>query len=545
MKPIDSRLLRYSRSSRIFIFLVAGIALINGSLTIIQAILLSRVVTNIFQRHETIHLISSTVIGLIIVFIIRASVNYFGDWASTVASTRIRNELREKLLESVLHDGSDVVHVGGSARLAILATKGIGDLDGYFSKFLPQLLIAVTVPAIVWLTITLKDWRSGIIAVFTVPLIPIFGIMIGRFTASATSKKLESLGVMGGYFLDLIGGLSTLKVFGRADLQSKKIKEVGDRYRRETMKVLKISFLSSLALELVATLSVALMAVSIGLRLVSGSISLQTGLLVLILAPEVYWPIRQVAGYFHAASDGIAAFEQLYEIFDATHAPNGIEVSKIISLSWTELTIEYPGRSIITIPAGSIERGSIHAVVGPSGGGKSTLAKILLGFIQPSTGEVHITTGSGTFPLTKLDKRSWRTHVTWMPQEPIFPVGTAREILQHANHSATDGQLSSALSDSTLFLKDLPDGLDTLLGSSKAPLSIGQLRKVALARSILKDASLLILDEPSASVDDVSETSIAKLISLEASKGRMILLISHRQLDSITPTSVTYVGGEE
>ena len=542
MKPIDPRLLRYSRSSRGFIFLSALIAVANALLTIYQAFLLSDAVVSIFQRHLTISFFSHLGSGLLLIFVLRAFINFFGDWISTIASTRIRNELRELLLHSALRDGSQIAHDGGSARLAILATKGINDLDGYFSKFLPQLLIAATVPASVGLVIFLKDWRSGVICLFTVPLIPLFGIMIGRYTASATVKKLEALGLMGGYFLDLVSGLSTLKVFGRDQLQSKKIEEVGDRYRKETMKVLKISFISSLALELVATLSVALMAVSIGLRLVHGSVSLQTGLMVLILAPEVYWPIRQVASYFHAASDGIAVFDQLYSLFEGPAKAGGFTVKSVDAISWSELEVSYLGREKIIIPAGQLYKGSIHTVVGVSGSGKSTLAKILIGLLQPASGEIVITTESGVHEIREIEPRSWHNLVSWMPQEPIFPVGTLREILKHSSPQANDDELISTLAAAGLSLRDLHNGLETQIGTSKAPLSIGQLRKIALARAVLKPTPVLILDEPSASVDDISENQIEELIKREASKGRFILLISHRKLDSIPMHATTYIG---
>ncbi len=545
MKPIDPRLLRYSRSSRGFIFLTSGIALVNAVLTICQALLLSGAVVQIFQQNASIHLFSRTAIGLTLIFILRACVNFFGEWASTSASTTIRNELREKLLESALRDGSEIAHSGGSARLAILATKGINDLDGYFAKFLPQLLIATFVPVSVGLVIFFKDWRSGLVCLFTLPLIPLFGIIIGRYTASATQKKLEALGMMGGYFLDLISGINTLKVFGRDNLQSKKIKEVGEKYRIETMKVLKISFLSSLALEIVATLSVALMAVSIGLRLVDSAISLRTGLLVLILAPEVYWPIRQVASYFHAASDGIAVFDQLYEHFDRAPHVGGVVIRTVDAISWSELTVAYADREPITIPAGQIRRGDIHAVIGVSGAGKSTLAKILLGFLTPTSGEVLVSTESGLHPLSDIDKRSWHSLVSWMPQEPAFPANSLRGLLHQAKSDVSDHELVSLLTRLSLDIADLPQGLDTALGTTKAPLSIGQLRKIALARAVLKPSPIMILDEPSASVDDISEELIGQLISSQADQDKLILLISHRKFESMITHSSTLVGDQE
>lgn len=544
MKPFDPRLLRFSRSSRGFILLTAVIAIANALLTITQAFLLADAIVRIFQRHLTITFTSHTVVGLVLVFVGRAVLNFFGDWASTIASTRIRVELREKLLRSALNSGSDFSHEGGSARLSILATSGINNLDGYFSKLLPQLFVAVFVPASVGLVVLLKDWRSGLICLFTVPLIPLFGIIIGRYTASATRAKLQALGIMGGYFLDLVNGLNTLKVFGRAKLQKRNIEELGNRYRVETMKVLRISFLSSLALELVATLSVALMAVSIGLRLVNGSISLAAGLVVLILAPEVYWPIRQVASYFHAASDGIAVFEELFELFEKPTPVRGVTVHTIESVAWKDLSVSFENREEIMLPDAEMKRGVVHNVVGVSGSGKSTLARILLGLQEPSTGSVTITTDSGEYKLHEIALDAWRNLVSWMPQEPIFPVGTIRDALRQSAPLASDDELVAALATAALSVTDLIDGLETQLGTSKAALSIGQIRKIALARAILKPAPLLILDEPSASVDDLSEMQIQTLINSEASKGRFILLISHRKLDSVPKESISYVGVE-
>jgi ATP-binding cassette subfamily C protein CydCD len=442
----------------------------------------------------------------------------------------MRNELRgEVMRKSLANGGSDTQRLG-TAGLAVLVTKGINNLDGYFAKFLPQLFIAAVVPIAVGITIALNDWKSGGIIFLTLPLIPIFGILIGKFTASATEKKWKTLGLLGGYFLDLLSGLTTLKVYGREKLQGQKLREVGEKYRKETMQVLRISFLTSLALELVATLSVALLAVTIGLRLVNGSMPLRTGLFVLVLAPEVYWPIRQVSAYFHSATDGIAAFEQLFSILEKDKTSGIISISSFSKITWSDLAISYSDRNKVSIPAGEITPADITALIGPSGSGKSTLASILLGFTSPSEGEVRVLTPEGSFNLNQLDMRAWRSLVSWQPQEPKFPIGTVTEILRHAKPSATEDELIEALSEVDLNINDLPDGLHTSLGTIHQKLSIGQMRKIALARALLKDSSLVILDEPTASVDDISEQTIANLLQKRASSGTSILLISHREL---------------
>jgi ATP-binding cassette subfamily C protein CydCD len=544
VKPFDPRLLRYSRSSRGFIFSIILIGAIGALFTIAQAYLLVDLICRFFQHKEPFDSLHGEIIKLGLVFLARAILAFTNDRIAALASSKMRNELRSEIMKKTLdNNGSDSSELG-VAGLAVLVTKGINNLDGYFAKFLPQLFIAVIVPITVGITIAIRDWKSGAIILLTIPLIPIFGILIGRFTASATEKKWETLGVLSGYFLDLLSGITTLKVYGREKLQGKKLKDVGERYRVETMKVLRISFLSSLALELIATLSVALLAVTIGLRLVDGSMPLSTGLFVLVLAPEVYWPIRQVSGYFHAASDGIAAFNQLFAILEKPErtGDESIDETTLTSISWSELTVHYPRRAEVKIPAGELHRSEVHALVGPSGSGKSTLAAVLLGFVTPSTGRVLIKTTEGTFDLNSLDIRSWRSFIAWQPQEPKFPIGSVTEILRHANPTASDDELVEALQRVDLSILDLPDGLQTELGTLQQKLSIGQLRKIALARALLKGAMLIILDEPTASVDDISESTISRLLADEASTGAMILLISHRELMISASTHITHMG---
>ena len=528
MRPIDPRLLRYSRSSRGFIFTTVVLAVLSAAATIAQAWLLASVITRFFTSQQSFSENKNAIIYLALVFALRAILAFAIDRISASASSRMRNELRRHVVVKTLDSGARDVQELGTAGLSVLITKGISDLDGYFSKFLPQLFIASIVPAAVGITIATQDWQAGLIVLATIPLIPIFGILIGRFTASATEKKWRSLGILSTYFLDLLSGLTTLKVYGRHKIQSTKLKEVGDAYRKETMGVLRVSFLSSLALELVATLSVALLAVSIGLRLVDGNIGLQTGLFILVIAPEVYWPIRQVAGYFHAAADGLVAFEKLFAILDRPVVNVGRKIEKISAITWSEISVEYPDRTAVHIPSGQISAGSIHVLVGPSGSGKSTLANILLGFIKPTSGEVILSTVNGDISHGEVNIEELRNQISWLPQEPKFPIGTVAQILRHAKPEATDFELIEVLAKVHLDIVDLPSGLRTPLGTLKQPLSIGQLRKIALARALLKDCQLLILDEPTASVDDVSESVISKILEEKAKAGVLVLLITHR-----------------
>jgi ATP-binding cassette subfamily C protein CydCD len=518
------------------------IATLGALLTIGQAALLVDLICKFFQRKRSFNSLQAEVVALAVIFVGRALLAYINDGVSARASTKIRNDLRIQVMEKVLASGGSEIADLGSAGLAVLVTKGINNLDGYFAKFLPQLFIAVIVPLSAGSVIAARDWKSGLIVLLTIPLIPIFGILIGRFTASATEKKWQTLGVLSGYFLDLLSGLTTLKVYGREKLQSKRLRDVGEQYRRETMQVLRISFLSSLALELIATLSVALLAVTIGLRLVNGSMPLSIGLFVLVLAPEVYWPIRQVSAYFHAAADGVAAFNQLFAILEAPVRSEGEPLSKIQTITWSELTVNFPGRSLIKIPAGQLRAGEVHALIGPSGAGKSTLAAILLGFITPSSGSISISSESGVCDLSEINIESWRQLIAWQPQEPKFPIGNLAQILRHAKADASDQELVETLFEVDLNPGDLPDGLQTELGTTRQKLSIGQMRKVALARALLKGAPLLILDEPTASIDDISEEKISELLAARARAGAMILLISHRELLIESAKKITQIG---
>ena len=528
MKPLDLRLLRYARSSRVYLFLTVVVAITSAVFAITQAYLLTKIIVAIFQKHENFAGIKSSLIALIAVFVARIILSYFTEWLGAIASSRMRNELRLQLLNKALTSGAGTVNEMGSTQLSVLATRGINNLDGYLAKFIPQLFIASIVPLLVGATIASEDLQSGIIVLLTIPLIPIFGIMIGRYTAAATMKRWKSLEILSGYFADLLKGMRTLKVYGRAHLQTEKLKAVGAEYQEETMRVLKISFLSSLALELIATLSVALLAVSIGLRLVSGSLSLSVGLFILIISPEVYWPIRQVAGYFHAAADGIAAFNQIYAILDMNEVVGSVEISDISAISWSSITIEYPDRNSIHIPAGQIKSGEFQALIGASGSGKSTLVKILLGFLVPTSGEISVSTSQGTFPLEDINPISLRALISWLPQEPHFAIGTISQTLRQVSPAASDSDLAQLLNDVGLELGDLNRGLATELGKLQQGLSVGQLRKIGLARAIAKKAPVLILDEPSASIDDASEEIISQLVQREASLGRIVLVISHR-----------------
>ena len=527
MKPIDPRLFRFSKSSRGFTFASVLIATIGAALTITQSAFLAHLITQVFEQNKLVKSLKPFVIVLALVFISKALLSYISERIAAVASASIRRDLRLQLVDRIF--STDAASKKGPAELSLLATRGVDNLDPYFAKFIPQLFIASVVPLIVGLAIAYKDFLSGIVIICTIPLIPLFGILIGRFTASATQKKWQSLAILSGYYLDLISGIATLKLFGRSKQQINNLQKVGDDYRSETMKVLRISFLSSLALEIIATLSVALIAVTIGLRLVNGSITLQTGLFVLVLAPEVYWPIRQVSAQFHAASDGVEAANRIFEILETPVSTATNSISGVTEISWSDLTVEFEGREKLLIPAASIKSGAANLIAGPSGSGKSTLISILMGFKSDYFGDVIVKSKNGSAKLTDLDKELWRKQLSWLPQEPHFQNATIFEVLGQIKNDLSKDEATQVLASAGLDISDMPNGLDTELGGLNEALSIGQRRKVALARALIKPSSIVILDEPSASVDDASELIIAEVIKSLSQQGKIVLVVSHRE----------------
>ena len=528
MKPLDPRLLRYSRSSRGFLFAGALSAILSAILVIAQAATISSLVTSIFQHKRNLASNHKLIVLILAIFLLRGLLNFAIEYLASRSSSKMRDELRSELLDKVLGGQAQEIFDEGPATISLLATKGIDNLDSYFSRFLPQLFIAALVPLIVGIAIASKDLTSGIIILATVPLIPLFGIFIGRFTGSATQKRWQTLATLSGYFLDLLTGLPTLKVFGRSKHQEANLEKVGLQYRDETMKVLKISFLSALALEVIATLSVALIAVSIGLRLVGGSLTLKSGLFILILAPEVYWPIRQVASYFHAAADGVEAASRIFAILDSSSEQGEIAIDDVEEISWSELVVKYPHRTNVIIPAGKLTKNRINLIVGPSGSGKSTLFAILLGFQRSYVGEVLISSGGQTFNLRRLEITAWRKQLSWLSQSVNFPKASVREILLQGVRELNDDQLKKVLEHVELDSEALPFGLDTDLGRISEQLSVGQKRKIALARALLKPAQILLLDEPSASVDDIGELGISQAIQDEIANGKIVVLVTHR-----------------
>ncbi|MFI6407781.1 thiol reductant ABC exporter subunit CydD [Streptomyces sp. NPDC050548] len=527
MKPIDPRLLRYARATRLFLMAVVGLGAVGALLVIAQAMLIAEVVVGAFQHGKSASELGTPLLLLVAVAAGRALVSWLTELAAHRASASVKSELRRRLLERSVELGPGWLSGQRTGSLVALATRGVDALDDYFSRYLPQLGLAVVVPVAVLARIVTEDWVSAAIIVGTLPLIPLFMVMIGWATQSRMDRQWQLLSRLSGHFLDVVAGLPTLKVFGRAKAQAESIRRITGEYRQATMRTLRIAFVSSFALELLATLSVALVAVTIGMRLVHGDMDLYIGLVVLVLAPEAYLPLRQVGAQYHAAAEGLAAAEEIFSVLETPVPATGTTEVPSDALAFEGVTVRYPGRSVDAVSdvTFAVEPGETVALVGPSGSGKSTLLNALLGFVRPAEGRVRV----GGVDLTDADLERWRARIAWVPQHPQLYAGTIAENVRLARPDADDTAVRRALADAGAleFVDALPEGIGSVLGEDGAGLSAGQRQRLALARAFLADRPVLLLDEPTAALDGATEAEVVEAVRRLA-VGRTVLLVVHR-----------------
>ncbi|MEW2559108.1 thiol reductant ABC exporter subunit CydD [Streptomyces griseorubiginosus] len=527
MKPIDPRLLHYARATRLFLVAVVGLGGLGALLVIAQAMLIAEIVVGAFQHGLSVPGLRTPLLLLAAVAAGRGLVSWLTELAAHRASAAVKSELRGRLLERATALGPEWLSGQRTGSLVALATRGVDALDDYFSRYLPQLGLAVVVPVAVLARIVTEDWVSAAIIVGTLPLIPVFMMLIGWATQSRMDRQWRLLSRLSGHFLDVVAGLPTLKVFGRAKAQAESIRRITGEYRQATMRTLRIAFISSFALELLSTLSVALVAVTIGMRLVHGEMHLYDGLVILILAPEAYLPLRQVGTQYHAAAEGLAAAEEIFEVLETPAPTTGTAPVPAGALAFERVTVRYPGRSgdAVTDVSFEVAPGETVALVGPSGAGKSTLLNVLLGFVRPAEGRVRI----GGADLAEVDLAEWRSRIAWVPQRPQLFAGTIAENVRLARPDADDTAVRQALADAGAreFVDALPLGADTVLGEDGAGLSAGQRQRLALARAFLADRPVLLLDEPTAALDGATEAEVVAAVRRLAA-GRTVLLVVHR-----------------
>ena len=539
VRPVDPRLLRYASASRGFFVAVGVIGFAQTLVVVAFAWLLTAAITGVIAGTPWSEL-TTTLSLLLAVVLARAALLWLREIVAARAAARVEAQLRARLVEAIGVLGPGWLAQQNSARLAVVAGRGLDALDAYFGRYLPQLVLTVIATPIIVATMWWNDLASGIAVVLTLPLIPVFMVLIGLATRSVQSAQWKTLGRLAGRFADTVQGLSTLKVFGRQYRAVASIEKVTDSYRRETMRVLRVSFLSGFALELLASISVAIIAVSIGFRLIDGTIALTVGLFVLLLAPEAYLPLRQVGVQFHAAAEGVAATEDVFAVLDAADAAARESTGPAARPDWhaaptigAGATVEvralrvHRGERVLPPVTFTAAPGTVTLIEGPSGSGKTSLLAALRG-----AAEFEGTADVAGHDLRTLAPWQW---LAWAGQQPGLISGTIGENVRLGTGVDASAQASPAddLTHRALALAGAA-GLDPEheLGAQGAGLSGGQAQRVAVARAIHRHLSglapVIALDEPSAALDAETEAELWRSVRGLADAGACVLLVSHR-----------------
>jgi len=509
-----------------------------GLLAIFQAYVLSHSISLVFLENQSLYDVRNLLIILLFLIIMRAVFIWGNEVYAKKVAVHIKYFLRKSLLTKIRDLGPNYCKDERTGELLNTTLEGVESLDAYFSQYLPGLLLAVIIPFSVILFVLPIDLLSGIVFLLTAPLIPIFMLLIGNFAQKLTQKQWKTLSHMSAYFLDILQGITTLKLLNRSKEQAKVIENISEKYRLETLNVLRISFLSALVLELVATLSTAVIAVEIGVRLLYGHIPFELAFFILILAPEFYNPLRSLGARYHAGMSGVDAAKRIFQIletpsdqtqFESEHISNQLstkEKDPIQEIIFEHVHLEYSNHHPILIEINfRIKPGQMVALVGSSGSGKTSIANLLLGFIKPQSGLIKI----GEETLENIPSHRWQSQISWISQNPYLFYGSIKENILFAHPTANMNQIITTTKQANAhdFITRLPHGYDTIIGERGNQISGGQAQRIALARAFMRDSNYLILDEPTANLDPESEMVLQTCIE-DLCKDRSVLIIAHR-----------------
>lgn len=531
--PVDRRLVRSSRVARSHLAAAAALGALDAGLILAQAVLLAAVIARAAAQSAGLAQLEGELIALGAVLAARAVITAGFELSGRVGAIRVMSELRARLVAHLLRDapGQRPYDVR-TGELAASAVQGVDALEAYFAGYLPQLMLASIVPLAVLALIATIDPLSALILGASVPLLIACMIVIGKRAQARSRKRIGALSLLSTHFLDVVRGLATLRAYRRERFEERALAEVGERYRLETLGTLRIAFLSSLVLELCAMLGTAAVAATVGIQLVDGQLTLQAGLTVLLLAPELYGPLRRVGQQFHAGADGSAAAERIFAALDRAPAvtapkrPRPVPDAERHAIALRGVSYEYPGRAGLALDGVDLvlPPNSMTALVGESGSGKSTTGRLLLRLADPTAGTITI----GRTDLRDLALRAWRAQVAWVPQHPTLFTGTVADNVRLGAPDASIERVRDAVRAAGLaeVVSALPDGLATVIGEKGRRLSAGQRQRIALARAFVQDAPLVILDEPTAHLDEDNAAALADSI-VELARGRTTLLMTH------------------
>lgn len=536
VRPFDPRLLSYARSARGAILATAALGTLIALAVIAQALLISFSLSPVIEGGRSLSDVLPLIAVLALVVLVRGLLTAARESIAQRGADHAIRDLREEVLVASEELGPRWRALHGAETVTLL-TRGLDDLGPYFVKFLPQLVLTCTATPLALAVMLYLDPWSGLIAALVVPLIPIFMILIGRFTQESSTAKLHAMEQLGAQLLDLMAGLPTLRGLGRQDGPRAHLEKLGEENTRTTMATLRVAFLSGAVLEFLATISVALVAVEVGMRLVYGNISLAAGLAVIMLAPEVFEPLRQVGAQFHASANGVAAADAAFTIIELPRpdSPRTTRAKGLTAPDPSTTTIRIDGLSVAArgtwAPAdldASIEAGTITVLVGRSGAGKTTTVLTILGLLAPTRGRILLTPAGGSpVDLAEVDLVGWWSRISWVPQSPTIIPGT---ILENFSRSALDDELRAAARQTGFdqVVASLELGWDARIGVGGTGLSVGQRQRLALTRALVDDSPLVVLDEPTAHLDAVSQDDIARALDALKSQGKTVLIIAHR-----------------
>ena len=530
---LDKRLLGLLAAERWYLILIGIFSLAAAVLIILQARLLSGILNAVFLEGDDTVKVAPLLTGLLLVGILRAGAGGGMEVISGWLAVNVKDKIRRRLFDRLLAAGPVFIQRENSGEVSNTLTNGVEALDAYYSQYLPQLAISAITPLAILLAVFPLDWLSGLVFLLTAPLIPFFMVLIGKGSESVTRRQWQALSRMSAFFLDTLQGLKELKQWNRSWEHAQRIGKVAEDYRRTTMSVLRVTFLSALVLELAATISTAVIAVQIGLRLLYGLMEFQQAFVVLLLAPEFYQPLRLLGQRFHAGMSGVSAASRIFALVDSLPVQSGESAKAVPAfrkgdfIRFENVSFQFSGRDAAALKEINFElkHGEVLALVGSSGSGKTTIANLMMGFILPQKGHIWINHHS----LAELDLHAWRKQIAWVGQRPYVQHGTLRENLLLASPASSPNELQHAIHFAQLeeLILRLPQGLETPLGEGGTKLSSGEIQRLALARAFLKDAPIVVLDEPTAHLDAALEQLLEESI-LQLCAGRTVLMIAHR-----------------